>query len=126
MPVVPTHSDLTYKIEDINGRQVEKWLWQGQLHSVDDLPSMIVDGGVERHWHTHGILHRCGAPAIIAGATEIWYYLGAKHRADGPAHISPGLEYWYLHGKRYNSVQEWVCDTDCNTPELAMLKLKYM
>ena len=128
MPLAPTHDDLTYRVEYVNDRKIEKWLWQGRLHSVDDRPARIVNDGEEQHWYTQGLRHRNGAPAIIyANGKQVWYHLDAIHRNDGPAKtFMDGEEQYYLHNKRYASIRDWIKDNPCRTEELVMMKMKYL
>lgn len=128
MPLSPTYSDLVYKVDDIQGRKVEKWLLNGCLHSIDDIPSMVINDGEEQHWHTHGLRHRDGGPAIInAIGKQVWYKLDSVHRSDGPAKIYPdGTEEFWWEGRPCADIREWLQFNPCKTEDLVMLKLKYL
>lgn len=127
MSLIPSQSDLVYRVDIVNGRKIEKWCWNGMLHSINDNPSMIVNDGDELFWHTHGQLHRSCNPAIINKiGKQVWYKHDLVHRTNGPAKIYPDgtIEFW-LAGTKYLSIQEWLRHTPCDTEELVMLKLKY-
>lgn len=128
MPISPSRKDLEYKCVDIDGRKIEKWLWQGRLHSVDDYPAMIIDDGAEHHWYTHGMRHRVGGPALTnAIGKEVWYKLDAIHRSDGPAKIYPnGDEEFWWEGRPCEDITEWLRYNPCNSETLVLLKLKYL
>lgn len=83
----------------------EEWLWDGVPHSVDDHPSVIINGGEEMQWHTHGIRNRpesCGPAWIKSFETvsrwEVYYQNGEIHRKNGPAWLSSSSEKWYCRG----------------------------
>jgi len=98
----PRFEDLTYR-EEIQPGNIhrEEWTWDGVLHSIDDHPSVIIDGGRETQWHSYGMRHRIGGPAWIKdfGNTVIYYNLGYIHRTDGPAMITETDEKWYFNDK---------------------------
>lgn len=83
---------------------LEEWRWEGQLHSVADHPAVIVDGGDQLYWYTHGQQDRNEflGPAVIHPAKNRYVKLGKLHRTSGPAVEYPnGRLEWYQHNKRH-------------------------
>ena len=77
------------------------WMWNGQLHSVDDHPALILGDGTNIQWYKYGLRHRDESfgPAWIKNEIETWYNNGQIHRKNGPAMISPLTEKWYCRGE---------------------------
>lgn len=72
---------------------------QGRLHSFDDKPAEVMDGGYQK-WYKHGVMHREGGPAIIScEGTQYWMQDDRFHREDGPAVIGRDRQIWYREGK---------------------------
>ena len=123
-------SDLTYRVDDILGWKVEKWSYNGRLHSVDDRPGMILDDGVEMKWYHMGVLHRDGnKPALHNTVTDkqSFYKHGRLHNHLGPAkHYADGSVEWWWEGIHCHDIKHWLSlnNTDCE--EVVMLKLKYL
>lgn len=84
----------TKYITDNNGNQYH-YNANGQLHSINDEPAMILESG-EKKWYYEGLLHRENKPAInIPGYSNEYYYMGKRHRIDGAAiEDLDGEEYW--------------------------------
>jgi hypothetical protein len=123
MTLKPSFSDLTYRLTPpVGGAHLrpqvkrEEWLWNGQLHSVDDHPAVIIRDGEELQWYTHGLRHRDEllGPAWSkpkAGAYT-YYAMGEIHRTLGPAMIMPHIEKWYRHGKLHRGDGPAIFRTD--------------
>lgn len=122
-------SDLTFHVEDINGWKVERWLYKGRMHSVDDRPSMIIKDGVELRWHKMGDPHRDGdKPAIYNTLTEkqSFYKHGVLHNHKGPAKVFPdGSVEWWWEGIYCQNIKDWLQLNTSDCEEVVMLKLKY-
>jgi hypothetical protein len=88
--------------KEFNGYYSGYALPNGDLHSIDDKPSIISKYG-SKLWHYRGKLHRDNdSPAFassINGVNE-WYWYGVLHRDGGkPASINiSGLHEYWIHG----------------------------
>ena len=106
--------DLTYRLTpsgvtkhgSITAKR-EEWLWNGQLYSFEDHPSVIINDGEELQWHTHGMRHRNEllgpAWSKVAEGCHTYYAMGEMHRNLGPAMIMPDSEKWYKNGKLHRA-----------------------
>ena len=153
MPILgpPTFEQLAYQREENSlGLVREMWMWEGKLHSVDDHPSVIIDNGSEKQWHSYGMRHRIGGPAWTKefGLTELYYNLDMLHRTDGPAMISNTNQKWYFNnkvhradgpavihnngrvewwwrGRQYLDIDEWFNHSGIDPELFTLLKLEY-
>lgn len=74
----------------------------GNLHSMNDEPAMILESG-EKRWYYQGLIHREGKPAIqIPGYENQYYEMGKKHRLNGPAVESIEFEEYWINGIQIN------------------------
>lgn len=147
----PTFEQLEHREEFLPGNvHCEEWLWEGQLHSVDDHPSVILDGGREMQWHSYGMrhrtigpawtkdygsiklyynlnmLHRTDGPAMISDAKQKWYFNNRVHREDGPAIIhDDGHVEWWWRGHQYFDIDEWFDHSRIDPELFTLLKLEY-
>jgi len=67
----------------------------GQLHSFDGKPSLVLADG-QQIWHEHGVISRKNSPAVISNEVEGWWENGLPHKDGGPAikYKNGGYEYW--------------------------------
>lgn len=77
----------------------------GQLHNMDDHPSVIFPNG-RKEWFKNGAPHREGAPALEDPANGTWAYFqnGVPHRdGDEPAVITKRSLEWFVRGVRHRT-----------------------
>ena len=100
-----TMDDLAYTKRKWQAGSIEReeWRLEGALHSVNDEPAVVVDGGEELQWYKMGLRHRdeIFGPAWVKGKTGIftYYNLDLIHRMNGPAMVGNHSMKWYTHGK---------------------------
>jgi len=155
MPLLeaPTFDQLEHRKEILYGNiHREEWRWNGALHSVDNHPSVKIDGAQEWQWHSHGMRHRegdrpawikdfgtiqiyyhlnvihraRGGPAMISDTKQKWYSYGRIHRADGPAIIhNDGHVEWWWKGYEYATMDEWADHGKVDPQLFVLLKLEW-
>lgn len=97
-----TQEDLEYSVKRTGHVDREEWKYEGVLHSINDEPAVVINGGEEMQWWKHGSRHRDehDGPAWVKGKSGIftYYNLGEIHRRHGPAMINPRSLTWYHYG----------------------------
>lgn len=85
---------------ETDGNGTQRWRnSHGDLHSDDDLPSVVYQSGL-RIWHRLGKRHRDNDLPAYEGECMMWYQYGSFHREGNlPAYICGSSMEWYVHGK---------------------------